>query len=94
LLLLFRSGAVSLERKVAAFIAISAMTVVLWMHGNSGGWQFGYRYWMVCLPWVFLILLENARQRLSSLEKALIAYSIAVNLYATWLFNWTDILRT
>lgn len=94
LLLLFRSGAVSLERKAAAFIAISAMTVVLWMHGNSGGWQFGYRYWMVCLPWVFLILLENARQRLSFLEKALIAYSIAVNLYATWLFNWTDILRT
>jgi hypothetical protein len=27
--------------------------VSLWIHGNSGGWQFGYRYAMILLPWIF-----------------------------------------
>ncbi|MCV4777162.1 hypothetical protein OFM21_30765, partial [Escherichia coli] len=59
----------------------------------SGGWQFGYRYWMSCLPWVFLILLESAPAKISKPEKALIFWSILINLYATWLFHWTDYLR-
>ncbi|MER3431096.1 MAG: hypothetical protein C4324_08660 [Blastocatellia bacterium] len=93
LLLIFRRGAMCRKRKTAAFIAISAITFILWMHGNSGGWQFGYRYWIDCLPWAFLIILESARPQLSRFEKSLIAYSIAINLYATWLFHWSDILR-
>jgi len=93
LLLAFRRGSVFPLRKGAAWLAIALMTFVLWMHGNSGGWQFGYRYWMSCLPWVFLILLESAPAKISKPEKALIFWSILINLYATWLFHWTDYLR-
>ena len=79
--------------KYAAWIEIALMTVLLWMHGNSGGWQFGYRYWMVCLPWLFVILLENAPRKISPIEWAAYVFSFAANAYATWLFNWTNYLR-
>ena len=79
--------------KYSAWTAIAIMTVLLWMHGNSGGWQFGYRYWMVCLPWLFVILLESSPKKISPLEWVAYIFSILVNAYATWLFHWTNYLR-
>lgn len=79
--------------KYCAWAAIAIMTVSLWMHGNSGGWQFGYRYWMVCLPWLFVILLETSPKTISPLEWAAYIFSFITNAYATWLFNWTSYLR-
>lgn len=88
-----RSGSRDKVLKYCAWAAIAVMTILLWMHGNSGGWQFGYRYWMVCLPWLFVILLESSPKTISPLELAAYILSFLANLYATWLFHWTSYLR-
>ena len=64
-LLVFRRGAREKILKYVAWLAIVLLTFVLWMHGNSGGWQFGYRYAMVILPWIFVILLENSPEEIT-----------------------------
>lgn len=89
----FRMGSRDKTLKYCAWAAIAIMTVLLWMHGNSGGWQFGYRYWMVCLPWLFVILLETLPNKISPLEWAAYFFSFIANFYATWLFHWTSYLK-
>jgi hypothetical protein len=93
LLFLLRFGARDKILKYASWIAIAVLTLVLWMHGNAGGWQFGYRYAMVLLPWVFVILLESAPKRISPIEWILYSISFAMNAYATWLFHWTSYMK-
>ncbi|HEX8719883.1 MAG TPA: hypothetical protein VF736_04520 [Pyrinomonadaceae bacterium] len=93
LLLLFRRGARDKGAKAAAWLAIAGLTFILWLHGNPGGWQYSYRYAMILLPWMFLILLENGSAKLSKSEAALSLASMAVNGYATYLFLWTDYVR-
>lgn len=93
LVLILRIGAKDGAVKLASWLAIIALTFVLWMHGNAGGYQFGYRYAMVLLPWAFIILLESAPKRISILEWSLYIFSIAANIYATWLFHWTEFLK-
>jgi hypothetical protein len=93
LLFILRTGARDGALKLCAWTAIVAMTFLLWTHGNSGGWQFGYRYAMVLLPWVFIILLENSPKKISPLEWAVYIFSFAANAYATWLFHWTKYLN-
>jgi len=93
LLLLFRRGARDWELKRIAWIAIALLTVVLWLHGNPGGWQFSYRYAMILLPWMFLILAESGPRFATVTEMALAAASVGVNAYATYLFHWTDYVR-
>lgn len=92
LLFIFRCGGRDKALKYCAWAAIVMMTLLLWTHGNSGGWQFGYRYFMVCLPWVFMILLETAPKKITPTELAVYIFSFAVNAYATWLFHWTRYL--
>jgi hypothetical protein len=87
LCLLFRQGG---RHKVLAWIAVSLLTVVLWMHGNPGSWQFSYRYAMILLPWMFLLLTGNGPATISVAEISLFAVSVAINAIATWLFLWTD----
>jgi hypothetical protein len=87
LFLLFREGG---PHKVAAWIAIGLLTFALWAHGNPGGWQFSYRYAMVLLPWMFLLLLGNGRAKLSVIELSLFVVSITINGIATYQFLWTD----
>jgi len=89
----FRFGARDKALKYASWIAVFVLCVLLWMHGNSGGWQFGYRYAMVCLPWLFVIMLESSPRKLSPLEWAAYGVSFAANIYATWLFHWTSYLK-
>jgi hypothetical protein len=93
LLFAARFGARDRDLKYLAWTAVFVVCVILWMHGNSGGWQFGYRYAMVCLPWMFVIMLESAPSRISPLEWAAYIFSFAANAYATWLFHWTSYLR-
>jgi hypothetical protein len=93
LLLAFRVGAKNGALKLASWIAVAALTLVLWMHGNSGGWQFGYRYAMVLLPWIFILLLESAKKRVMPVEWTLCSVAFAANAYATWLFNWTEYVK-
>jgi len=86
LCLLFRPGG---RYKVAAWVAIAFLTLVLWCHGNPGSWQFSYRYAMVLLPWIFLLLTGNG-PKITISEITLFCVSVAINGMATWLFLWTD----
>src|SRR6266487_6797883 len=87
LCLLFREGG---RYKVAAWVAIALLTLVLWCHGNPGSWQFSYRYAMILLPWMFLLLIANGPAKITVIEISLFAVSVAINGMATWLFLWTD----
>ena len=87
LCLLFRQGG---RFKIAAWIAIGLLTLVLWLHGNPGSWQFSYRYAMILIPWMFLLLAGNGPANLSVLEVSLFAISVAINAIATWQFLWTN----
>jgi hypothetical protein len=87
LFLLFRQGG---RYKVVAWVAIVLLTLVLWLHGNPGSWQFSYRYAMILPPWMFLLLTGNGPAKISVPEISLFAVSVAINAIATWLFLWTD----
>lgn len=93
LLFLLRFGARDKVLKYASWMAVAILTFLLWMHGNSGGWQFGYRYAMVLLPWAFVILLESGPKKVTPLEWAAYIFSFAANLYATWLFHWSAYMK-
>jgi len=87
LLLIFREGG---KHKAVAWIAIGLLTFALWAHGNPGGWQFSYRYAMVLLPWMFLLLLGNGPPKISAIEASLFVVSITINAVATYQFLWTN----
>jgi hypothetical protein len=87
LCLLFREGG---RYKVAAWMAIAVLTLVLWCHGNPGSWQFSYRYAMILIPWMFLLLTGNGPAKISVTEISLFVVSVAINAMATWQFLWTD----
>ena len=87
LCLLFRQGG---RYKAVAWTAIAFLTLVLWLHGNPGSWQFSYRYAMILLPWMFLLLTGNGPAKISFPEISLFAVSVAINAIAMWLFLWTD----
>ena len=87
LFLLFRNGG---RYRVICWIAIAVLTFILWCHGNPGGWQFSYRYAMILLPWMFLLLTGNGPPTVTVTEISLLAVSLAINATATWLFLWTD----
>jgi len=93
LLFTLRFGSRDKILKYASWAAVFVMSVLLWSHGNSGGWQFGYRYAMVLLPWLFVILLETAPKKITPLEWAAYIFSFIANAYATWLFHWTDYVK-
>ncbi|MBX7054244.1 MAG: hypothetical protein K1X36_04740 [Pyrinomonadaceae bacterium] len=93
LLLVFRFGSRDRWLKYASWAAVFVLTFLLWIHGNSGGWQFGYRYAMILLPWVFVIMLESMPKKVSLGEWLLFVISILMNLYATWLFHWTEYVK-
>jgi hypothetical protein len=84
---LFRQGG---RCKVAAWVAIAFLTLVLWLHGNPGSWQFSYRYAMILLPWMFLLLTGNGPAKISVPEISLFAVSVAINAIAVWQFLWTN----
>jgi hypothetical protein len=87
LFLLFRQGG---RYKVVAWVAIVLLTLVLWLHGNPGSWQFSYRYAMILLPWMFLLLTGNGPANISVPEISLFAVSVGINAIATWQFLRTD----
>jgi len=87
LFLLFRNGG---KYRVISWVAIGLLTFILWCHGNPGGWQFSYRYAMILLPWMFLLLTGNGPPTITATEISLFAVSVAINATATWLFLWTD----
>jgi hypothetical protein len=93
LIYLFRRGYRDARLKLLSWCAIGLLTLVLWCHGNPGGWQFSYRYAIELFPWIFLILLESSPKRVSPMEVVLLGASIAINALGTYLFLWTDYMR-
>ncbi len=87
LCLLFRQGG---QYKGVAWVTIAVLTLVLWLHGNPGSWQFSYRYAMILLPWMFLLLTGNGPAKITVPEISLFIVSVAINAIATWQFLWTD----
>jgi hypothetical protein len=87
LFLLFREGG---RYKAVAWLAIATLTLVLWCHGNPGSWQFSYRYAMILLPSMFLLLTGNGPAKITATEICLFSISVAINAMATWQFLWTD----
>jgi len=69
---------------IAAWIGLLAIMLPLWMYHNTGSLQFGYRYWMDAAP-MWLILLEGPLRSLPRSSRALIAASIAINV---WGYAW------
>jgi hypothetical protein len=94
ILLAFRFGSRRKIIKYTAWTAIIVLTFLLWTHGNPGGWQFAYRYAMILLPWIFVILLENSPEEITVLECFAYITSFIINAYATYLFFWTDYLNS
>jgi hypothetical protein len=90
LFLLFRAGG---RYRIMSWIAIGVITLVLWCHGNPGGWQFSYRYAMILLPWMFILLTGNGPPKITVTEVSLFAVSVAINGIAAWLFLWTDTIQ-
>ena len=93
LLFRFRRGVGDYPLLAASWLVIGILTLLLWLHANPGGWQFSYRYGMILLPWMFLIILNNGKARASKLEVMLFGLSVAINAYATYLFLWTDYVK-
>jgi hypothetical protein len=89
LFLLFREGG---RHRFVCWAAIGGLTLVLWAHGNPGGWQFSYRYGMILLPWIFVLITDNGPKSLSALETSLFAASIAINAVAAYEFLWTNMI--
>src|SRR5690349_6792501 len=90
LFLLFRAGG---RYRIVSWIAIGVITFVLWCHGNPGGWQFSYRYAMILLPWMFLLLTGNGPPKITVTELSLFTAAIVINGIAAWLFLWTDTIQ-
>jgi hypothetical protein len=90
LFLLFRAGG---RYRSVSWIAIGVITFVLWCHGNPGGWQFSYRYAMILLPWMFLLITGNGPPKITVTEVSLFTVAIVINGIAAWLFLWTDTIQ-
>jgi hypothetical protein len=90
LFLLFREGG---QYKRLCWLVIGVLTFALWCHGNPGGWQFSYRYGMILLPWMFLLLVSNGPRKISAAELSLFVASVAINAVATYQFLWTNEIK-
>ena len=85
--LIFREGG---RYRRVCWIVILVLTLVLCMQANPEGWQFSYRYAIILLPWMFLLIAGNGPAKISAIEISLFAVSIAINALATWQFLWTS----
>lgn len=93
LFLLLRNGWRDKTLKYAAWLAVFVLTILLWIHGNSGGWQFGYRYAMILLPWIFVILLEIGPKKITPVEWTFYTISFLLNAFSIYLFHWSDYMK-
>lgn len=93
LLFIFRTPSSGNRLRQIAWISIALQTAVLWLHGNPGGWQFSYRYAMILLPWIFLLVLERRTHGFTFSERSSLAVSLLANAWATYLFHWTSYVR-
>ena len=75
--------------KRVCWAAAVILMFCLWLHGNTGGWQYSYRYAIELLPWMFVVLLESSPLTVSPLRGGVFGLSVLINAYAVYLFLWT-----
>jgi len=92
LLLLIRKPTGDRFRIITGWVALALLTIALWLHGNTGGWQYSYRYALILLPWFLVLLVEYLPDRITRAEAILWIISVAISGYATYLFLWTNYL--
>jgi hypothetical protein len=90
LLFLLRPGARDVVLRRVCWVAVGLLTLVLIPHGDPGGNQFSYRYELVSLPWLWLLLLDRRGGKVSLWEWGLLALGILSNAWASYLYFWTD----
>lgn len=90
LLLLFRKPRGDMFRIITAWLAVVLLTLALWIHGNTGGWQYSYRYALVLLPWLLVLFVEYLPRRVTKLEVGLFTLSLIMTGYASYLFLFTN----
>ena len=90
LFMLFREGG---KYRLPCWLAIAGLTMVLWLHGNPGGWQFSYRYAMIMLPWMFLLIVGNGPRRLTATETTLFLVSVGINALANYEFLFKNLVH-
>jgi hypothetical protein len=93
LIFLFRPASRDKQLSWLAALALVILTFVLWCHGNPGGWQYSYRYAMVLLPWMLLILIENSPSRVSKIEWLLFLASVGMSGWGAYLFLRSEYMR-
>ena len=87
----------------AAFWGIVAIIIPLWMYHNTGFLQFGYRYILDIIVFIFILLASNKRE-IFFVEKILIVLSVFINflgmtiMYAatfhlSWFYMWQTLLE-
>jgi hypothetical protein len=80
------------HKRIIYLICLIVHTVLILSHKTMGGWQFGCRYLVDMLPFMLLIIGDNAPKealpRNSALPAALAAVGIAVNVWgAVWYYT-------
>lgn len=73
----------------ASWLAILLIAVLAhFFHGGVGASQFGYRYVLDYLPFLFLIIAEAIRKNYYWWQKALIALSVFINFWGIYVTFW------
>lgn len=72
----------------AAWLALVAVALPLWLYHNTGSLQFGYRYSLDAAPFWMLLTAAGMAGRSGRLERGVILLSIAIHLAGlAWMFN-------
>ena len=101
--LLFRKKNKSTPLAIAAFSGIVAIAIPVWMYHNTGFLQFGYRYILDLIVFIFILLANNDKE-FRFAEKALISLSVLINFVgmnimyafffnASWFQMWKTLLQ-
>ena len=88
LVFLFQKRKLPLREWSVAWASIVILTLVLWCHGNAGAYQYGYRYGMILLPWMFLLLISSPNKKIDVSRLVLLGVSVILSVYSVYAFYW------
>jgi hypothetical protein len=85
------AAAVARDRLVlACWAAILAIALVDWTFAATGWAQFGYRYGLDFMPFLFLLIVVAVGQRIERHHEVLIGIGVLVNLWGVlWIFQFS-----
>jgi hypothetical protein len=69
---------------LGAWLAVGLISIPVLLHADPGGVQFGYRYALDFMPFLFLLAARGIRTRLSFEALLAIGISLLVNIWGMW----------